>query len=238
MSQKWYKKASTQGAIIAGMFVLFAAVITGIFGLFNQNPVPIKHGTGPNTPTKNLNSMHSDKKVNPPICFTNVPVLVATGDIIFDKDRDFDLIKSVWKGDVHFLSSTTKNDLLTAMRNGFPIVHLVANFGDNFIELKDGKLSADKFNDLLKVAGGQTKLLVLIGCNSFTIGKAMEGTGLKYSIVVTSNLSVQIAEVFTKLFYSYLSDGYRPSDAFWRSEAELSVRYGPISHVFYFNEHK
>lgn len=62
MTQKWYKKASVQNAIIAGIFLIVAAIIAGLFDLYKIN-LQTKNNEAPsvtNTIKSKIDTLKSD----------------------------------------------------------------------------------------------------------------------------------------------------------------------------------
>jgi hypothetical protein len=166
-------------------------------------------------------------------------VLVITGEDWFAEFREDDLIRSVWHGPIEYIVGATKERLVEAMIAGYPIVHLMANFGSDYIELQDGRISVVQFRELLKLPNGSTKLLVLAGCSSFAIGKEIEDTGIACSVVATGNLEVLLADGFFRSFYKWLDHGSTPAESYSRAYTESLVHFGQEGQLpFYFSSYE
>lgn len=158
-------------------------------------------------------------------------ILVITGDDWFDSFHANTLIERAWHGPVDYVPGATRERLLEAVCAGYPIVHLLANFGADHIVLQDGPISVVQFRELLKLASGRTRLLVLAGCSSYAIGKEVEETGIACSVVATANLEVRLAESFFLSIYTHLDRGSTPDESFSRAYMETVFRFGPEGRV-------
>ena len=77
------------------------------------------------------------------------------------------------------------------------------------------------------VATGSTRVLILDGCGSFAIGKALEDAGLEYLIVALPDSPS--SPIFFDSFYRQLSKGVSPPDAVSRAQADVRLKNGAAS---------
>ncbi len=106
----------------------------------------------------------------------------------------------------------------------FSIIHIGACVGDDSLQFRDGELRASALKAMLRAYGRKPKLLVLDTCNSFTVGKAIEDSGVMYSIVATQSLWDVLAEFFFCEFYDSLYETGDVEQSFYRGCARVQVR--------------
>ena len=144
---------------------------------------------------------------------------------------DIETLKKNWKGPITSKEKTKKIDFIEAVNKGYPVLHLEAPIGDDYIEFEDGKMTSDQFKEILSTDLSKTQLVILSACNSFSVGKALDDSKVTHSIVATTNLETTYATSFYEAFYSELSSDATIEEAYDRALAKAYGLYGTKSHL-------
>jgi hypothetical protein len=139
-------------------------------------------------------------------------------------ESDVETVRQSWGGPVIAINQTKKEDFINAIKQGYPILHLEAKIGIDYVEFEDGRLTAAQLNELLSTDLSKTDLVVLSACQSFRVGKALEDSKVKYSIVARPNLRADIARSFFNEFYKQLAAGADVEAAYKRAIVDVSAR--------------
>ena len=128
------------------------------------------------------------------------------------------------KAQIDLLQQATRQSLLSALRNRYHILHLIANVApDGTIALADGSLSPDAFQYLLKDKG--LRVLVLSSCNSVSVVSALREAQVPALIAATDTLRVDVADRFDEVFYGALGKGALVSEAFRLAQETIRIEF-------------
>src|SRR5262249_20225055 len=128
-------------------------------------------------------------------------VLIVTAGAHRASDTDAPTIRAVWKGRVVHLSKATRDAFVRELRKGPSIVHIEADIDADSVRFEDGPILASQLSDLFRVNSKNVSLVVLSTCQSFRIGKALDDSGIRASLVATSNLEINLGHRFYEIFY-------------------------------------
>ena len=118
-----------------------------------------------------------------------------------------------------------KEDFVDAVKKGYPIIHLEAYIGVDHIKFEDGDLPALQLRDVLSLDLSKTELIVLSACESFRVGKALEDSRIKYSIVAQRNLPITIGKTFYDELYRQITKSATIEKAYERAIVYTNVKH-------------
>lgn len=130
-----------------------------------------------------------------------------------------------------------REDLIRALGYHPNILHLGVPVDSQGLRFQDGGLSPDLFAEIIRENNPPPQAVILASCDSFSVGKGLETTGIGYSIVSTKTLRADAFDEFATTFYQRILQGASPLDAFRSGRVQAALVDPDTSEALHFTQY-